>query len=229
VPVVARDFRAECGRASDCHTAEERSLYAGRAEKFHDRIDAQLLEHEQTNGDLDLIVLSYARWIQGRLLRRFAGRMINQHPGDLTFLGPDRHRLLVGNDPVLEALLLEVSEVRTSTFFVDAGEDSGSLLCQGPTLSTTGFEPTRASADQLELEMKRESDWPSIVCAVTLLALESVSVDTGRSMPDRSSGISISGVPMEFGGLQLPDGLDHPDARLRRTSEALRASLACLE
>lgn len=229
LPVVARDFRTECGRATDCRTAEERALYAKRAEEFHDRIDAQLLQRERTDGELDLIVLSYARWIQGRLLKRFAGRMINQHPGDLTLLGPDRQRALVGNDPVREALLLEVSEVRTSTFFVDAGKDSGPLLCQGPSLSTTGFRPQRASADQLELEMKRESDWPSVVCAVTLLALDAVSVDAGRSMPDGSSGISISGVPMEFGGLQLPDGLDHPDTRIQRTSEALRASLACLE
>jgi folate-dependent phosphoribosylglycinamide formyltransferase PurN len=228
VPVIARDFDAECGRASDCHSESQRRDYAQRAEAFHDRIDAELLSLEGANGALDMIVLSYGRWIHGRLLNRFAGRMINQHPGDLTQLDNGGRRTLIGNDPVLAALLKGARRVRTSTFFVDAGRDSGPILCQGPAIATAGTTAERNGADRLEQTLKRESDWPSVVCAVTLIAVGAVSVDAGRRLEDGSSGIAIAGVPMPLGGFTLMDDLHHPDPRLRTVSEEVRASLECL-
>lgn len=228
IPVIARDFSAECGRASDCHSESQRLRYAQQAEAFHDRIDAQLLDLERASGALDLIVLSYSRWIHGRLLERFAGRMINQHPGDLAQLDGNGSRVLIGNDPVLAALKEGASRVRTSTFFVDAGKDSGPILCQGPALETAGIRSERGSADSLEQTMKRESDWPSVVCAVTLIAVNSVSIDAGRQMDDGGHGVAICGVPMPLEGLKLMEDLDHPDPRLRQVCEEVRESLECL-
>jgi len=228
IPVIARDFRAECGRASDCRSEAQRLRYARRAEAFHDRVDAQLLDLERSSGALNLIVLSYGRWIQGRLLERFSGRMINQHPGDLARLDRDGGRALIGNDPVFAALKAGLDSVRTSTFFVDAGQDSGPILCQGPTLETAGIRAGRSGANRLEQAMKRQSDWPSVVCAVTLIAVSSVSIDAERLMEDGAHGISICGVPMPSGGLRLMDDLDHPDPRMRPACDEIRRSLECL-
>jgi phosphoribosylglycinamide formyltransferase-1 len=228
IPVIARDFRAECGRASDCRSESQRLHYTQQAEAFHDRIDAQLLDLERANGALDLIVLSYGRWIHGRLLQRFAGRMINQHPGDLAQLDEFGRRALIGNDPVLAALRGGARRVRTSTFFVDAGQDSGPILCQGPVVETAGIRRERGSADSLELTMKRESDWPSVICAVTLIALNSVSINFDRRMDDGSHGVAICGVPMALGGLKLMEELDRPDPRMRQVSEEVSESLNCL-
>jgi phosphoribosylglycinamide formyltransferase 1 len=228
IPVIARDFRAECGRASDCHSESQRLRYTQRAEVFHDRIDAQLLDLERVSGAIDLIVLSYSRWIHGRLLERFAGRMINQHPGDLAQLDVNGSRVLVGNDPVLAALKEGAGRVRTSTFFVDAGKDAGPILCQGPALETVGIQAKRCSANSFEQTMKRESDWPSVVCAVTLIAVNSVSMDADRRMEDGTHGVAICGVPLPLGGLKLMEDLDHPDPRMRPVCEEVRESLECL-
>lgn len=227
LPVIARNFRSECGRASDCETPAQRSEYEQRAEAFHDRIDAELQEIERADGPLDLVVLSYGRWIHGRLLERFAGRMINQHPGDLTLLDDGGRRILIGNNPVLAALRHRLPSVRTSTFFVDAGQDSGPILCQGPPLEAKGIPPRQDAADSLENEMKRHSDWPSIICAITLIAERMVDIDQTRRMADGSRGVSIGGVPMSFGGLDLMSDLDHPDPRLVRVCSVVRESLAC--
>ncbi|MGN6274726.1 MAG: phosphoribosylglycinamide formyltransferase [Solirubrobacterales bacterium] len=226
IPVIAKDFRAECGRASDCRTPRERTAYRRRAEVFHDGIDEELVRFERSSVAIDLVVLSYGRWIHGHLLDRFAGRMINQHPGDLTLLGTSGNRILVGNDPVLTALRLGVPQVRTSTFFVDAGPDAGPIICQGPTVEATGVLATRWSADVLEQTMKRESDWPSVICAITLLAEDAICVDQDRRMEDNSHGVSIGGVRMDFGGLRLMADLDNPDPELRQICETVSESIA---
>jgi phosphoribosylglycinamide formyltransferase 1 len=225
IPVISRDFRAECGRASDCRTGTELLAYRQRAEAFHDGIDDRLARFELSDGPIDLVILSYGRWIRGRLLDRFAGRMINQHPGDLTLLDDERNRILVGNDPVLAALRLGVSRVRTSTFLVDAGEDAGPIVCQGPAIAAAGIGVKRDDADRLEQALKRASDWPSVICAATLIAEGSVAVDLDRRLEDGSHGISICGVPMSFGGLKLTEDLDRPDPRMQRICKTVRESV----
>lgn len=230
IPVIAKDFRAECGRASDCRTLHERAIYRRRAEAFHDGIDDELICFERSSGAIDLVVLSYGRWIHGRLLDRFAGRMINQHPGDLTWLDTSGNRILVGNDPVLAALRLGALQVRTSTFFVDSGPDAGPIICQGPTVEAKETSATRRSADLLEQTMKRQSDWPSVVCAITLIAEGAIGVDQDRRMEDKSHGVSISGVPMAFGGLKLMTDLNDPDPKMKRICEGvLESVLKCAE
>jgi len=206
----------------------ERLHYARRAEAFHDRIDDRLLDLEQFSGALDLLILSYDRWIHGRLLDRFAGRMINQHPGDLTHLDGMGNRVLVGNDPVLDALKAGLPLVRTSTFFVDAGRDSGAIICQGPVLKAAGVPAKRNCADDLEQTLKRESDWPSLVCAITLIAAGAVAIDRGRPMRDGSPGVSVCGVPLGLGGLRLMEDLSSPDSRMSQIFGDVRESLGSL-
>ena len=227
IPTISRDCRAECGRASECRNKEETLAYADRVERFHDRIDSELARFELVEGPIDLVVLSYGRLIRGRLLDRFTGRMINQHPGDLTTLDETGNRILVGNDPVLAALRLGAVQVRTSTFFVDGGEDTGPIISQGPALQATGIPPRRKSADCLERMMKRGSDWPSLVCALILIAEGAVSVDPVERMEDGSHRILVRGMPMELGGLKLMEGLDRPEKGVNQICDTVRSAIEC--
>lgn len=224
VPVIAADFLADCGRASGCGTDGERIAYRRRAVSFHDRIDARLADFERDEGAIDLVVLSYARWIHGRLLARFAGRMVNQHPGDLTLLDGARRRLLVGNDPVRAALRSGLPTVRASTFFVDAGRDAGPIICQGPTLATDAM-PEPDAADQLEESLKRVSEWPSLICALVLIAAGAVAIERHRH-DDGSRGVSVQGLPTGFGGLRLMDGLADPEPITQGVFATVREALA---
>lgn len=223
VPVIAADFLAECGRASACGTDGERIAYRRRAVSFHDRIDARLAHFERHEGPIDLVVLSYARWIHGRLLARFSGRMVNQHPGDLTLLDGARLRLLVGNDPVRAALRGGLPVVRASTFFVDAGRDAGPIICQGPAV-VSGAAAERDAAERLEQSLKRASEWPSLICVLVLIAAGAVAVERHRH-DDGSRGVSIQGVPTGFGGLRLMDGLADPEPITRGVFAAVREAL----
>jgi len=203
VETIARDFAAACGRASDARTARERAVYAACARRFHDAIDDELRAFERRTRPLDLIVLAYRRWIHGRLLARFEGRIVNQHPGDLRALDEDGRRVLVGNNPVLAALRLGHPRVRTTTFVVDEGHDAGGIVCQGPWVSTVGHRPIQSDADRLEQVQKRVSDRPALICALTAIGSGTLALDPGRRGPDGSPSLVLDGVPLPFGGIDL--------------------------
>jgi len=203
VPTIARDFAAMCGRASAARGATERAAYAARARRFHDLLDDELRAFERRTRPLDLLVLAYRRWIHGRLLTRFAGRIVNQHPGDLRALDASGSRLLRGSNPVLAALRLGHARVRTSTFMVDEGHDAGGIVCQGPWVSATGHRPTQADADRLEQLQKRASDRPALICALTAIGSGRVALDHARRAPDGSPCLTLDGLPLPFGGIDL--------------------------
>lgn len=203
LPVIAREFRRACGRASDASTPAEQEAYAARARRFHDLMDDDIDRFERDHGRLDLIVLAYGRWIHGRLLQRWEGRMINQHPADLSILDARGRRALTGNNPVLAALRLGVEHVRTSTFLVDEGQDTGGIVCQGPPVSTAGFDATQRDADALELVQKRQSDWPSLICALVTIARGVIALDASRRGPDDSPCFRFLGSELPFGGLDV--------------------------
>lgn len=210
MPVLAQDFARACGRASDAHDDAQRAAYALRARRFHDRLEHEIGRFERAEGELDLVVLSYGRWIHGRLLERFRDRMLNQHPGDLCALDGGGRRLLTGNDPVLAALRLGHRRIRTTTFLVDEGHDTGAIVCQGPWVPASGPRATRADADRLEQRQKRESDRASLVCALVAVALGALRRDPDRRALDGSSCFRLEDVALPFGGIDLDqDDGDH--------------------
>lgn len=219
LPVLGRDFTAACGRASEAVTERDRIRYAHAAEAFHDELDDAIRDHERRNGALDLLVLAYSRWVHGRLLRRFSGRMINQHPADLTLLDPSGRRVLVGNNPVLKAIELGETRTRTSTFLVDAGHDTGAIVCQGPWVDAQVDELSQSDADQVEALQKRLSDRPALVCALTLFAFGMLAVDADAVAPDGSALLRIAGRRMPFGGIDLARDLEHLPAAVRAVLE----------
>ncbi|MFD5326757.1 formyltransferase family protein [Streptomyces sp. NPDC127092] len=192
------DFDARCGTASRATTAEARADYRRRARQWHDELDARLAAWESVNGALDLVVLAYHRWIEGNLLTRYRGRMINQHPGDLTVLDAQGRRVLIGNDPVAEAMRLGHTTTRTSCFLVDDSHDGGAVLCQGPPV------PVRPGVDALaqEQEQKLLSDRPCLEWTVRAFAAGSLALAAGTH-PDGSRVVLADGVPLPLGGRRL--------------------------
>lgn len=192
------DFDAHCGTASRASGPAERAVYRRRAREWHDRLDARIAGWESANGPLDLVVLAYHRWIEGDLLTRYHGRMINQHPGDLTVLDAARRRVLTGNDPVALAMSLGHTATRTSCFLVDDSHDGGALLCQGPPVPVRrGVGPAAQ-----ELEQKGLSDRPCLEWTVRAFAAGSLAL-APDTHPDESRVVLVDGVSTPLGGRQL--------------------------
>ncbi|MGA5219994.1 hypothetical protein ACPCAE_28520 [Streptomyces cinereoruber] len=192
------DFDAYCGTASRAVTPEARAAYRRRARQWHDGLDARMAAWEEENGPLDLVVLAYHRWIEGDLLTRYQGRMINQHPGDLTVLDARHRRVLIGNDPVAEAMRLGHPTTRTSCFLVDGSHDGGAVLCQGPPV------PVRPDGDApaQERDQKLLSDRPCLEWTVRAFAAGSLALAPGTH-PDGSRVVLLDGAPLPLGGRRL--------------------------
>ncbi|MFL6161968.1 MAG: formyltransferase family protein [Jatrophihabitantaceae bacterium] len=192
------DFDSRCGLRSTMATADDLRGYRARGRQWHDDLNAKLAEWESHNGFIDLIVLAYHRLIEGDLLTRFAGRMINMHPGDLSILGDDGARLLIGRSPVQRAFDLGHRETRTSCFLVDDSVDGGPVLCLGPPV------PRRAgrSAQAHEAEQKVVSDPPALVWSVRALAERRISLADTRN-PDGSRVVELDGIACLLGGVRL--------------------------
>jgi phosphoribosylglycinamide formyltransferase-1 len=208
IPCIARSFDQLVGRASDCTDDAAREAYRHRARAFHEYICRELVAAEETGGEFSAVVFSYRRWVHGNLLDRYRGRIVNQHPGDLTLLDQLDRRRLTGNDPVLKALTMRCKTVRTTSFLVDDGHDTGSIVAQGPALTTNGLTPTRQDADRLEFAQKAISDPPSLICALLLLLMLSLTYGPGR-YPDGSRQLVADGRALPFGGVDaglLRDG-----------------------
>ncbi|MER5473887.1 formyltransferase family protein [Streptomyces sp. NPDC002935] len=192
------DFDARCGLVSQARTEADHAAYRSRARQWHDELDRRIARWELVNGPLDLIVLAYHRWIEGELLTRYRGRMINQHPGDLSALDPSGARVLTGNDPVARAIELGHTSTRTSCFLVDETYDGGAVLCQGPAVPL----PPDADAWAHELSQKQLSDRPCLEWTVRAFAAGSLEL-TGATHPDGSPAVGVDGVPMPLGGMKL--------------------------
>ncbi|WP_255800965.1 formyltransferase family protein [Mycobacteroides abscessus] len=100
--------------------------------RYHDHLACLLRQWESWNGRIDLIVLAYHRFIEGEFLTHYGGRIINQHPGDLTVHGPDGQRLFIGMRAVGKAFELQWQRTRTTTILVDDRLDGGPIIARGP-------------------------------------------------------------------------------------------------
>lgn len=207
IPVLAYDFEKECGRWADCKSDRKKSQnYQKAATKFHDNVLEKIRALERENNTpFDLVVLSYHRWIHGKLLDYFAGRIINQHAGDLTvMLDSDvKVRKYRGINPVLMALTAGERKTRTSTFLVRNNHDGGEILCQGPWVEYTETYPvTKKTAWDHEVIQKKESDWPSLTFALTEIAQGHFGV-AAKKHSDQCHIITYKEKPLPYGGVDL--------------------------
>ncbi|MBT0770051.1 hypothetical protein KIH74_14020 [Kineosporia sp. J2-2] len=207
IPAWPGDFTAQCGSWAQCRSHGERAAYRRQARAFHDRLTDRLEEFGDREGEIDLVVLAYHRWIHGRLLETFAGRVINQHPGDLTRLSRSGERQLIGLDPVGCALRAGADATRTSTFLVDDSHDGGAVLVQGPLTPYRGPRPvTDADVVRHELRQKEVSDRPALRAAVLGLAEGRFALDPVARHRDGSTVVHLDGRPTALGGLRLAAG-----------------------
>ncbi|MFD7625429.1 hypothetical protein ACFV7Q_05170 [Streptomyces sp. NPDC059851] len=196
------DFDEVCGLASRAEGPAAKARYRALARSWHDGLDDRIRAWERREGDLDLVVLAYHRWIEGRLLDRYRGRMINQHPGDLSVLDEEGRRVLVGKDPVRLAMGLGHTSTRTSCFLVDGTQDGGPVLCTGPPVPTAGRPATVEGAWQQELEQKDRSDRACLEWTVRALADGRLSV-SDRTHRDGSRVVELDGTETPLGGMRM--------------------------
>lgn len=210
IPVIASDFEKECGIWEECKKdPKKKEKYFNLAIKFHDRVLRQILELEKISGKkFDLVVLSYHRWIHGKLLEHFEDKVINQHAGDLSVMKEAYpvERKYIGINPVLIAFKKGETRTRTSTFLVGEGHDTGEILCQGPWVVYNGSYPiTKESAWGHEVIQKRESDWPSLAFALEKIALGQFAVSLQKKHPDGGRVIVFKGKDLPYAGVDIAE------------------------
>ena len=206
IPVVAYDFEQQAGVYKECRKTEALyRQYQQQAELFHDRVLEDIIAHEAVHGRFDLAVLSYRRIIRGKLLNYFDGRMINQHPGDLTEMcsREGTKRLLTGYDPVLKALKYGKRNTRTSTIMVRDGIDTGEILARGPEVAFDEPAPTRQNADLHELKQKEQSDWPVLRFVLEGIAAGRFSISEKPFFNDGCRQVLYDSVVLPYGGFDM--------------------------
>lgn len=205
--VISYDFEKECGVWSLCKkNPAYTKRYIEKGICFHNRILKDIRSFESGEDiKIDLIVLSYHRWIRGSLYTHFKDRMINQHAGDLTVMDREnsKKRRYVGINPVYDALMDKVVNTRTTTFLVRDGYDDGEIICQGPWVTyTQATQVTKKTAWSHEQKQKRESDWPSLTFALTEIAKGNFAITNKHHFDDRRK-IVHKGKILPYGGVDL--------------------------
>lgn len=207
IPVFAYEFEKICGVWSECKKKKETAeQYTACARQFHDSVYERIRAHEQqTHMPIDLIVLSYHRWVFGKLLSSFKNKIINQHAADLTVFEQESYgkRKYIGINPVLYALEAGETKTRTSTFLVQGGYDNGEILSQGPWTVFKGGHVNKQTAYEHELIQKKQSDWPSLTFAVREIARGNYAYDPDDLYPDGCQAIYYKHSKLPYGGVDL--------------------------
>jgi len=210
LPVITRDFQQiDCLRRQQDGMAHYRHV----ADGLHDELLEELQIVEQAmQQPIDLIILSYRRIIRGALLDRFAGKMINQHPGDLSVMHPGTYqRRYVGINPVYDALTDGMKQTRTSCFLVQTGIDTGEILCSGALVPYGGPYPvTQHHADRHELLQKIQSDRPCLQFTLKAIADGRFSINNCQTHKDGCRVIRLDDQDLSYSGKELTHPPSNP-------------------
>lgn len=204
IPLVVRDFRAECGTVPRAGSdASEISRYAAIRERLHDEIADEIEDRERRlDRPFDLCVLAYRRVVSGRLLERFRDRMVNQHPADLAALdsGSPPARRYGGIGGLARSIREGRKATRTCTILVRSGIDDGEILCSGPWVPFGGDRSSDADVVEHENRQKRLSDAPALRFVLRAIAARDLSVDASRQHPDGRRVVLYRGIPQPYEG-----------------------------
>ena len=114
------------GKRSSTESPEQ---YTAACERFEQLALRQINAWETQNNTIDLVLLGgYMRLLRKPFLKKFAGRMLNVHPGDLSQTDQNGKRLLIGSKAVFKALLLGHQGSRSSIHMVTHEMDAGPIL-----------------------------------------------------------------------------------------------------
>ncbi len=103
--------------------------YLAACERFEQLALQQITAWEAQNQTIDLVLLGgYMRLLRQPFLKKFVGRMLNVHPGNLSHTDPNGQRLLIGSKAILKALLLGHKGTRSCIHMVTHEMDAGPIL-----------------------------------------------------------------------------------------------------
>ena len=207
ISVISRDFEKECGVWKECKEDPIKAQqYRKAAEQFHDTVLDEILAFQHTMREsIDLVVLSYHRLIQGKLLSYFQWRIINQHPADLTIMREGTNeRKYIGLSPVYDALSDGKDRTRTTNFLVREGCDDGEILCSGPWVPYKGERPvTRKAALKHEILQKKVSDTPCLHFVLTGISEGRFGIHQSLSHADGGYVVTYDQKPLPYEGIDL--------------------------
>jgi folate-dependent phosphoribosylglycinamide formyltransferase PurN len=166
--------------------------------RYHDHLTEILRRWEGWNGAIDLIVLAYHRFIEGEFLAHYAGRIINQHPGDLTVRARDGRRALIGMNAVRRAHDLGLDHTRTCTILVDDRLDGGPIVARGPIVPFADAQHADLTSYLRDHEdrQKKESDAPALTWVLNGILTGSLQFDELRGAP----WPHLRGIPLSADG-----------------------------
>lgn len=127
---------------------------------------------EKKEGYIDLIVVAFRRVLTGALVSKYAKRIINVHPADLSVYDIEtRTRRYVGIGGLMQSVADGNAWTRTSIHFLDDGIDTGPLICLGPTVQYSQEFRDRKSVLIHESIQKQLSDKPALNAALQSILL----------------------------------------------------------
>ena len=123
---LSLDAKKITGSRSKMQSPEKYTIACQRFEQLALR---QINAWETQNKTIDLVLLGgYMRLLREPFLKKFAGRMLNVHPGDLSLTDKNGKRLLIGAKAVFKALLIGHEGSRSSIHMVTHEMDAGPIL-----------------------------------------------------------------------------------------------------
>ncbi|MCF8146842.1 MAG: formyl transferase [Deltaproteobacteria bacterium] len=162
------------------------------ARREYDRIARRLVEVFE----IDVIALG------GYMSYTTLNRCVNVHPADLAISLPDGRRKYVGDDAVKDAISAGEKRLRSSTFWTDAGVDTGPLLMVSDALPVTLPESLdavvedpqrlRQVADAHQDRLKEIGDWKIFPRTIEMIA-------RGRFALDDEDRVYVDGRPVPGG------------------------------
>ncbi len=173
-------------------------------------------EDEQKK-EIDLIVLGgYMRLVKQPLLDSYPDKIINVHPADLTILNdlePRKSRKFIGADAVYDAILAAEPATRSSVIIVDDGEDHGEIITSGPLVKVEyhfrdplllrEYVNGNDVSDGHQERQKKESDWPALTTALSLIAEGRIALGNEKSFFQEWRRVYVDGKPMPYGGYMV--------------------------
>lgn len=207
IPVIMYEFDKICGKSDYSTNSNPASEYKLCCNRLHDLIliEIELLE-KHNNSSVDLLVLSYHRIISGNLYDKYRGRIVNQHPADLTVLNSKNERMYVGIGGLKKSIVNLEQYTRTSTILIDKYIDTGSILAQGekiPNSYDNNVSRLTAYLSNHENTQKAISDWPVLKYVLENISLGNYSIAHSAKYNDGSKVVCYKNKPLTIGGIRL--------------------------
>jgi len=206
ITTITYEFKKICGASNYPINSQQHKEYKECCEVLHNKIlfDIQNIEIRYKI-TIDLLVLSYHRIISGELLHYFDGRIINQHPADLTILDEENSRKYINMHGLEKSIENMEPYTRTSTILINKGIDEGSILAQGEKIRNTYNKNIilKEYVKKHEDIQKKKSDWGVLKFVLKEISLGNYTIIKNEFYKDGSNKILYKNKLLPYGGIKL--------------------------